>query len=360
MKLKKMAQACQALGCTMLLAAGMPLMAEVTLTLGPNGETATPYTDVTLNTSQTNMIKTKGYTAAILMHSTSDWSNALIDGAKDMFAQLNINVVAVTDAEFDANKQKTDVETTMAMKPDILIALVVDPVSGAAAFKPAVQQGSKLVLISNLPNGFEHGKDYAGIVTDDLFQMGKLAADMIAKAVGNTGKVGFIYHEANYYVTNQRDQAVLTNLQKNYPDIEIVAKRGIANANDGEVVASALITQYPEMSAIYAPWDSIAEGVVAATRAAGRKDIKVVTMDLGAANALDMAKGRNVAGIVTDLPYDLGQTLARMGALAKLGEYTPPFVTVSASAVTRDNLADAWQQALRRAAPASVQKALQQ
>ncbi|WP_459782925.1 substrate-binding domain-containing protein, partial [Photobacterium sp. R1] len=78
-------------------------------------------------------------------------------------------------------------------------------------------------------------KDYAGIVTDDLFQMGKLAADMIAKAVGNKGKVGFIYHEANYYVTNQRDQAVLTNLQKNYPGIEIVAKRGIANANDGEV-----------------------------------------------------------------------------------------------------------------------------
>ena len=49
------------------------------------------------------------------------------------------------------------------------------------------------------------------------------------------------------------------------------------------------------------------------------------------------AKGRNVAGIVTDLPYDLGQTLATMGALAKLGEQTPPFVTVSADAVTRDH-----------------------
>lgn len=59
------------------------------------------------------------------------------------------------------------------MKPDILISLVVDPVSGAAAFRPAVEQGSKLVLISNLPSGFEHGKDYAGIVTDDLSQMGK-------------------------------------------------------------------------------------------------------------------------------------------------------------------------------------------
>ena len=36
------------------------------------------------------------------------------------------------------------------------------------------------------------------------------------------------------------------------------------------------------------------------------------------------------------------------------------FVTVSADAVTRDNLADAWQQALRRDPPAAVTKALSQ
>ncbi|MGU5716144.1 substrate-binding domain-containing protein [Aeromonas taiwanensis] len=343
-----------------MLLAGSATAQEVATTLGPNGESPTPYTQITLSAEQQAQAKAKDYTAAILMHTTSDWSSALIKGSKEKFQELNVKVVAVTDAEFNANKQKTDVETVMAMSPDILITLVVDPVSGAAAFRPAVQQGSKLVLISNLPTGFQHGKDYAGIVTDDLFEMGGLAADMLAKTVGEQGKIGFIYHEANYYVTNQRDQAVLTNLAKHHPDIQILAKQGIANANDGEIVASALITQHPDIQAIYAPWDSIAEGVVAATRAAGRKDIKVITMDLGAANALDMAKGRNVAGIVTDLPYDLGQTLATMGVLAKLGESTPPFVTVSADAVTRANLADAWQQALRREPPAAVVKALDQ
>ncbi len=235
---------------------------------------------------------------------------------------------------------------------------MVDPVSGAAAFKPAVEQGAELVLISNLPSGFEHGKDYAGIVTDDLFDMGRIAADLIADAIGGEGEIGFLYHEANYYVTNQRDQAVLTHLEKNYPNIKVKVKRGIANANDGEMVASAMMMQNPTIKAIYAPWDSIAEGVVAATRAAGRKDIKVITMDLGAANALDMAKGRNVAGVVTDLPYDLGQTLANMGALAVLDVDTPPFVTVSATGVTQENLAQAWQDALRRQPPEAVIKAL--
>ncbi len=330
----------------------------VTETVGPNGEQATDYSEITLTQAQVDQAKAQSFKAAILMHSTSDWSNALVDGAKAAFADLNVEVVAVTDAEFDANKQKTDVETAMVMNPDIIISLVVDPVSGAAAYRPAIEQGAELVLISNLPTGYKHGEDYAGIVTDDLYQMGKLAADLIADSVDGEGKAGFIYHEANYYVTNQRDEAALASLEKFYPNVEVVAKRGIANANDGEVIASAMITQNPDIKVIYAPWDSIAEGVVAATRAAGRKDIKVVTMDLGAANALDMAKKRNVSGIVTDLPYDLGQTLAKMGTLAKLGEDTPAFVTVGASAVTRENLAEAWQDALRRPAPKSVQKAL--
>ncbi|RXJ70609.1 LacI family transcriptional regulator [Veronia nyctiphanis] len=327
-------------------------------TEGPNGEKAVPYTNISLTAKQQAEAREKNLKAAILMHSTSDWSNALIAGAKDTFSKLNIEIVAVTDAEFNANKQKTDVETALVRKPDIIISLVVDPVSGAAAFRPAIEQGTKLVLISNLPSGFEHGKDYAGIVTDDLFQMGRIAADLIAEAVDGSGNVGFIHHEADYYVTNQRDQATLSNLKRFYPDINVVAKRGIANAHDGEVIASAMITQNPNLKAIYAPWDSIAEGVVAATRAAGRKDIKVITMDLGAANALDMAKNRNVSGIVTDLPYELGETLARMGTLAKLGEYTPPFVTVGASAVTRDNLISAWENALKRPAPKSVYRAL--
>lgn len=63
------------------------------------------------------------------MHSTSDWSNALIEGAKDKFSDLNIKVVAVTDAEFNANKQKTDVETTMAMKP------IFDLLSGGSGIR---------------------------------------------------------------------------------------------------------------------------------------------------------------------------------------------------------------------------------
>jgi ribose transport system substrate-binding protein len=260
----------------------------------------------------------------------------------------------------DPNKQRTDVETSLALNPDIIISLVLDPVSGAAAFRPAIKRGVKLVFISNLPSGFVHPRDYAGIVTDDLFGMGRSIAELIGNTLNKKGKVALMYHDANYYVTNQRDQAVKTVLKRNYPSIEIVAEKGVANPNDGEAIASAIITQYPTINAIYAPWDSIAEGVVAATRAAGRKDIKVFTMDLGASNGLDMAKGGNMSGIVADLPFSMGETLAKMGANAILKHYTPPFVIVPAIKVTKRNIKEKWVESLKREVPKEILDVLNQ
>ncbi len=87
-----------------------------------------------------------------------------------------------------------------------------------------------------------------------------------------------------------------------------------ANPADAESIASALIIQHPEINAFYVPWDTPAEGVVAACRAAKRPDIKVVTLDLGANNGLDMVKSGNVIGIAADLAYQLGYTKAICGA----------------------------------------------
>ncbi|MYM32715.1 substrate-binding domain-containing protein [Duganella sp. CY15W] len=330
--------------------------APIPASRGHHGETPTSYTQITLRPADTAQLKGKGYRAALVLHTSSDFSSALVAGARKAFDEMGITVVAVTDADMDPKKQRTDLETVMALKPDLIASLVIDPVSGAVAFRPVVAAGVKLVFISNVPQGFVPGRDYAGIVTDDYLAMGRTAAEVLANSIQGKGEVALIYHAANYFVTNQRDNAVKQALAR-YPGIRLVATRGIANQQDGEAIASAILTQFPHVSAIYAPWDSIAEGVTAAARAAGRPDLKVVTMDLGAANALDMVKGGNMAGIVSDLPYDMGVTVARMGGLALLGRSTPPFVTVDALRVDSANLTSQWQRALRRPLPAAVVQA---
>lgn len=327
-------------------------------TRGPSGEAPTSYQNVVLSDADAAAIRSRNFKAAILMHETTDWVNAVIAGTRDTFAKLGIEVVAMADAQFDANKQRTDIETALTLKPDIIVTLVVDPVSGAVALRQAISQGVKVVLISNLPSGFVHGRDYAGIVTDDLFAMGQSVAQMIGDYLGGTGEVALMFHDADYYVTNQRDKAVEAVLRRDYPGIRIVAKQGIANPNDGETITSAILTQHPNVKAIYAPWDSIAEGTVAAVRTSGNRDVGVFTIDLGANMAMNMVTGGNMKGIVADLPYVLGESLAKIGALSALGKSTPAFVTVPAIKVTRNNIQTEWQRSLNRPLPAEVLQAI--
>ena len=328
-------------------------------TKGPSGEAATSYESVVVTEEDSALIKSRNLKAAILLHQTTDWTNAVLAGIRDTFAGLDIEVVATADAQFDANKQRTDIETALALKPDIIVTLIVDPVSGAVALRQAIDQGVKIVLISNLPSGLVHGKDYAGIVTDDLFAMGQSVAQMIGDSLGGKGEVALMFHDADYYVTNQRDRAVEAVLHRDYPEIKIVAKQGIANPNDGETITSAILTQHPNVNAIYAPWDSIAEGTLAAVRTSDKKDVGVFTIDLGASIGMDMVTGGNMKGIVADLPYVLGESLAKIGALSAIGKNTPAFVTVPAIKITKDNIKTEWQRSLNRTLPPEIEQAME-
>jgi len=124
----------------------------------------------------------------------------------------------------------------------------------AEAFRPAVAAGVKIVLLSNKPKDFVQGKDYVTIVTDDLFQMGKHAADALAAALGKKGKIAFIYHDAQYYVTNQRDNAFKAMIEPDYPDISIVAKQGLADPARAQDIAQVLLLKNSDLDGIYVTW----------------------------------------------------------------------------------------------------------
>ena len=83
-------------------------------TRGPQGEEPTWYSDVTLTPEEIQKVKEGNYKAAYLMHTSSDFANALMAGAKDLFNELGIELVVTTDAAMDPTKQKTDVETALA------------------------------------------------------------------------------------------------------------------------------------------------------------------------------------------------------------------------------------------------------
>jgi len=328
-------------------------------TRGPNGERPTPNSALRLSSSEVAKVRAGRYTAALVWHEGSDFTGAVDAGVRDEFSVLGIRVVAETSANFDAAKQKADVETVQAKRPSVLLTLPVDPVVTASAYQAAARQGTKIVLLSSVPQGMTYGRDYVNLVTDDLFQMGKRAADALAAAIGGKGKIAYFFHDANHYVTNQRDQAFLSTITGNYPDIDVVAKRGIADPNRAQDVAAATLLQHPDLAGAYVMFaQPPGEGVLAALRANGATKMKLVTLDLDEPLALDMARGGQTFALVIDRAYDLGRAMARSAAYGLLGKRAPPFVIVPALTITRSNLVQGYRVSLHRSPPASVMKAL--
>jgi len=364
-----MITACGGAAPTTAPAAEKPAVVEVDLGIdcikysaeyskGPNGEETAPASAVTLTDAEISQVKAGQYTAALLWAGAGEWYNGLTDGAKAEFEKLGITIVATADAQFDPAKQQTDVETAMALNPDIILTLVVDPVSGARAFQTAVDKGVALVLADNGVDGYVAGEQYVGIVTGNHFGMGRGSADLMNEALGGKGEIGYIWFDADYFVTNNRDFSFACWLKDKYPDIKIVAKGGFTEEPKTEEVASAMLVQHPEIKGIYVSWDVAAEGVIAALRSAGRKDVVVVTEDLGATNDLDMAQGGSMYGKTIDLPYQIGETMAKMAAYKLLGKEAPKFVVVDLMKVKKDNLVEAWQRALNMQPPADILSAL--
>ncbi|MFM6939865.1 MAG: substrate-binding domain-containing protein [Rhodoluna sp.] len=331
------------------------------LSLGPNGETPSGFETTEVSDADLAKIKAGNYTAAIVMHyGGNDWATAQIQGLKSEFARLGIKVVAVTDADFKPEKQVSDIETVMALKPDIIISIPTDPVATAAAYKKASAAGIKLVFMDNVPAGMVGGKDYVSVVSADNKGNGVVSAHLMAKALNGKGNIGLIFHDADFFVTKQRYEGFKETIAT-YPGIKIVEEKGIGGpdfAGDAQAAATALLTKHPDLDGIWGVWDVPAEGIMAAAREAGRTDLKIATQDLGTNVAIQLAKNELIVGLGAQRPYDQGVAEARLGALAKIGKTgLPNFVALGALPVSHENVLEAWKTVYSVDAPAAVKNA---
>ncbi|GAE95032.1 inositol transport system sugar-binding protein [Gracilibacillus boraciitolerans JCM 21714] len=284
---------------------------------GPNGgEKAVSAHSIELTEEEVAKIREGNYTAAIAMHyAGNDWSRAQINGLEDTFKKMGIEILTVTDGQFSAEKQMSDIETILGMDPDILVSIPVDAVSSAAAYRKAVDQGVKIVFMDNVAEGFTPSEDYVSVVSADNYGNGGVeAAHLMAEQLGGKGKIGVIYHDADFFVTGQRVEAFEATIENEYPEIEIVERGGIADASEGESVANSMITRTPpDLDGMFVVWDVPAEGALSAIRTAGLDDVVVTTIDLGTPVALDMAKGQHVKG--WELNYHMHKVLPKQSLL---------------------------------------------
>lgn len=311
---------------------------------GPAGQTPTWDTELFLTKAEVKKIQEGKYKVALARHgSQGEYTEALYGGCLDYLKYLGFTVTADTSAEFDDAKLKSNIETIMATKPDVIIGFPQNTITAAEIFRPAVDAGIKLVFVSNLPDKFVHNKDYVGIATSQPYDQAIFMADAIGKS--GAKNLGFVFYNADFYIVNLIDKTVEDTLKAKYPDVEIVSKEGFADpAKIGEV-AAAMLQKNPEIDSIYTPFAALP--IASACQDAGRKDIKVISEGLDVPQMVNMLSGGNIYAIITDSTYNIGINMAIMAGYGVLGKESPEYVIAPSAIITKDNVEEMWNFAFR-------------
>jgi ribose transport system substrate-binding protein len=338
--------------------AALAAMEGKVLATGPNGEQPAPASSITLTPGEIEQVKDKKATAAIVMHYTGDgWTDAQVAGLRQQFGELGIEVIAVTDAGFQPDRQVSNIETVLARNPNIIVSIPADPVATAGAYKQAAAAGVKLVFMDNVPQGMQAGRDYVSAVSADNVGNGVVAAHLMADALGGRGEIGVVYHEADFKVTRQRLEGFENTIEQDYPDIHIVDRKGVTGpdfAGQAQAAATAMMVKHQDLAGIWGAWDVPTEGIIAAARAIDRSNLAVTTEDLGPNVAIALASREYVTGLGAQRPFDQGVTEAKLAAYSLIDKQAPPYVALDALPVTHDNVLDAWREVYRSDPPKQV------
>ena len=234
-----------------------------TLVLGssPTGEKAASTLSLTLTDAEKSKLRAGHYTAAFCYHMQDNQHNQTkVKAARDFLESVGIKTVSVTDANFKVEKQIGDIESTMALKPNVLFVIPIDPDATASELKKVAAAGTKIVFMENTVPSMVAGKEYIACVNSDSYGNGKVAADILAYKLGYKGDVAMVVYAAAFFVTNERDRGFKETINKYYPDIKIVDTVGFSDPNKVGTVADSIFVNYPNIKGIYASWDQPGRG----------------------------------------------------------------------------------------------------
>ncbi len=290
--------------------------------------------------------------AAICMQDLdNDWSRSQIRAMRAVFDDYGIRIAAITDAEFNIEKQLHDYRHTSIIAPDLLVTLPIDAAETAAKLRRIAGSGTRLVFIDNIPNGFEHPKDYSTTVMADSYANGYHSLRILAETINGKGKVALLHWNTTMLTCDMRSNAARFAAAK-YPGLKTVHVffDSIADVAD---ITRKLLDEHPELAGIWAVWDAPALEAVKVIRGQER-NIYVTTVDLGREAAMELARGDILIGLTAQHPMHQGYVQALCAVAELYGQTPPPLIMVPGQLVTRKRLREAWQHIYAEPLPAEI------
>lgn len=320
---------------------GSTLIPSGTYETSQSGDKPTDYLELKLTPELAEKAKAKKFKVGIVMHTMQlDWSQLQVRGITDTLESYDAEIVGVADPKWDVEKQLAMIDNMIQLKPDAIIASPTDTAATAAGFKKIQEAGIKLIFMNQQVDGLKYGENFVTVVANEAVKDGMAAAAMLDPYIPKDGTIACVCFGVAFYNVDQREKGFADYFAKERPDVTLKTVEFTDENKTGQI-AGDFLTANPDVKGLFAPWDAPGMLVIAAQREQG-KNIPMTMMDLGAEDAIALAKGTNVKGVMAQAPYDhgVGEAWATMRAL--LGEKVGPFYTTPGYAALPNNVLDAW------------------
>lgn len=244
---------------------------------------------------------------------TDDYGVICSEGFEKTCEEAGVGQHDVLDANSDASKQLSDIESFIAGGYDGIVVSPVDDQAVKDVINKATEAGIKVVTITHVPDANVTSNVAAG-----NYDLSAEVCEKLCEAMDYKGKVALMDIPTNLWRTNQRLQAFQDVIGK-YPDMEIVATEKKMTPDEAKTAAENLITANPDLGGIFGTFSNVQYGAAAAARDAGRDDIVIGGVDADM-SILELMKDGWVAAAAAQFPDSHGELGAEAVIKALQGE----------------------------------------
>ncbi len=267
-------------------------------------------------------------------------------GVEKAAAELGIDVVTQVPDTWGPTVQ-TPILNAMVARGDLnyIITAPTDKDQMVAPLQAAVDAGIKIITVDTFLGDGDYVK---GAVTfplsyigSDNTEGGKIAADALAKILGEKGKVYIQNTNVGVSTTEQRGKGFSDEIAT-YPNMSVVGEDyNLDDAGTSTSQTAAKLQAVPDLAGIFGVNVFSAEGAGNAVVNAGLGGkVQVIAFD-ATKDAIEKLNSGVVSMVIAQKPFDMGYLAVEFAAADHDGVTSlPPRVTTGYAVITKDNVND--------------------
>lgn len=266
------------------------------------------------------------------------------EGAAKAAERLGIEMIYQGSNEFSAQAQIPVVDALLAQKPDAIAIAVADPTALAAPLQKWADEKIPIVTydsaLANPPF------PVVSEIVSGNFEGGQMAADEMARQIGEEGEVAIIDLNTSNKVLTDRKDGFVARLTEKYPKVKVVDTQltGL-DFPRAQTIVQSYLNKHPNLKGIFATYSYATEyGAAGLLQIGMQGNVKLVGFEAGP-KAIEYIKQGVLSATVAQQPALEGEKAIEMALHAANGETEKieKKISVSAVLINADNVGEMTQ-----------------